>query len=230
MVRLVDLTREMYHREPGNAGAIPPQVWPWRTHEETAPLYTTEYSFAARLLSFPDHASTHVDAPRHIDPDPDAPDIASLPLERFYGPALCLDVSQMRREGWIDRDDLADACERQHLPIAPETIVLLYTGHYRRTYPRPEFFTAHPGLTPEAAWWLHAQGVRNYGVEGPNAGHPSDREFTVHLINRKTGMIHMEGLANLEAVVGHRFTFIGFPLKIRDATGCPIRAVAVFDD
>ena len=229
-MRLIDLSRELYHKEPSNPGAIPPQVWVWRTHEETKHLHTNGFSSTNRLLTFNDHSSTHVDAPRHFDPRPDAPDIASVPLDWFFGPALCIDVSATRRMGWIDVEDLRSACARASLDIHSGDIVLLYTGHHRRTYPRPEFFTEYPGLTPDAATWLHAHGVRNFGVEGPNPGHPSDRNFEVHMVCRQTGMIHMEGLANLEEVVGQRFTFIGFPLRIRDGSGSPIRAVAMLDD
>jgi kynurenine formamidase len=225
--RLVDLSRELYHKEPSNPGAVPPQVWVWRTHDETQSLHTNGFSSTTRLLTFPDHASTHVDAPRHFDPAPDAADIASVPLDWFYGPAVCLDVRQTRRPGWIDNDDLRRASAREGQATRPGDIVLLCSGHHRRTYPTPAFFTDYPGLTPDAARWLHTHGVRNFGVEGPNPGHPSDRNFEVHMVCRELGMIHMEGLANLEAVVGRRFLFCGFPLRIRDGTGSPIRAVAV---
>ncbi len=227
-MRLIDLSRELYHREPTVSGGIPPQVWVWRSHEETAPQYTTGYSYTNRLLTFPDHTSTHVDAPRHFDARPDAPDTATMPLEWCYGPAVCLDVAAPRDPAWIDVEDLEAACARHGYAIAGE-IVLLNFGHYRRTYPHPEFFTRYPGLTPDAVRWLHARGVRNFGVEGPNPGHPQDETFAVHLLCQQLGMIHMEGLANLEAVAGQRFTFIGFPLKIRDGSGSPIRAVAVMD-
>ena len=230
MARLVDLSRELFHKEPGNPGAPPVQVWVWRTHAETRHLHTTGHSSSTRLISFPDHASTHVDAPIHFDPSPEALDIAELPLDRFYGPALCLDVTGRSDPEWIDTADLIDATQRASVAIQPNDIVLIYTGHFRATYPRPEFFSRYPGLTEAAAYWLHAQGVRNFGVEGPNPGHPSDRNFEVHQICRRTGMIHMENLCNLEAVAGRRFTFAGFPLKIKNGTGSPIRAVAILED
>jgi kynurenine formamidase len=229
-MRLIDLTRELYHQEPTNPGAIPPQVWVWQSHEQTRTRYSTGYSYTTRLLSFPDHTSTHVDAPRHFDARTDASDIATVPLDWFYGPALCLDVSNTRQPEWIDVADLADACVRHSLTIAPRDIVLLASGHHRRTYPRPEYFTDYPGLTPEGLRWLHERGVRNFGVEAPNPGHPDDHDFEVHRLCQVLGMIHMEGLANLEQVVGQRFTFSGFPLKIRDGSGSPIRAVALLDD
>jgi kynurenine formamidase len=228
-VRFVDLSRELFHKEPANPGAVPPQVWVWRTHEETRPLHTNGFSSTTRLLVFPDHSSTHVDAPRHFDPDPNAPDIASVSLDWFFGPAMCLDVRATQRAGWIDVQDLEEAGARDGLAIQPRDIVLLCSGHHRRTYPTPAFFAAYPGLTPDGVRWLHSKGVRNFGVEGPNPGHPEDRNFEVHLLCRQLGMIHMEGLANLEEVVGCRFTFCGFPLRIRDGTGSPIRAVAIVE-
>lgn len=54
--------------------------------------------------------------------------------------------------------------------------------------------------------------------------------FEAHNICGERKMTHMEGLANLEQVVGKgRFTFVGFPLKLRGGSGSPIRAVALFD-
>ena len=229
-MRLVDLSRVIFHKEPGNAGAVPPQVWRWRTHEETKPLYKTDYSFTNRLLTFGDHTSTHVDAPLHFDARPEAMDISEVPLDRFYGPAICVDVTETARPTWIDPVDIEVGLRKHLLVIAPNDIVLFYSDHFRKTYPHPEYFTDYPGLTREAAVWLSEQGVRNFGVEGPNPGHPSDRDFEVHVVCRDTGMIHMEGLANLNQVVGKRFTFAGFPLKIRDGSGSPIRAVAFLDE
>ena len=61
-------------------------------------------------------------------------------------------------------------------------------------------------------------------------GRPGKNNFEVQLVCRDMGFTHMEGLANLDKVVGKgRFRFIGFPLKIRGGTGRPIRPVAVLD-
>ncbi len=56
---------------------------------------------------------------------------------------------------------------------------------------------------------------------------PGRNNFEVHHVCRDMGFTHMEGLVNLDKLVGKgRFRFIGFPLKIRGGTGSPIRAVA----
>jgi kynurenine formamidase len=40
----------------------------------------------------------------------------------------------------------------------------------------------------------------------------------------------MENLCNIETVVGETFTFMGFPLRLRNGTGSPIRAVAKVEE
>jgi kynurenine formamidase len=47
---------------------------------------------------------------------------------------------------------------------------------------------------------------------------------------RARGITHFENLANLDQLIGKRFTFIGFPLRIRAGTGSPVRAVALLDE
>jgi len=40
---------------------------------------------------------------------------------------------------------------------------------------------------------------------------------------------HYENLTNLDQLIGKRFTFAGFPLKVLGAHGGPTRAVALVD-
>ena len=51
----------------------------------------------------------------------------------------------------------------------------------------------------------------------------------VHKACLDLNITHIESLCNLEALLGEGpFTFIGLPIKMRDGTASPIRAVAVF--
>jgi kynurenine formamidase len=45
---------------------------------------------------------------------------------------------------------------------------------------------------------------------------------------REHGISPYENLANLDQLAGEWFMFAGFPLRIRNGTGSPLRAVAVF--
>ena len=46
---------------------------------------------------------------------------------------------------------------------------------------------------------------------------------------REHHITHYENLTNLDQLIGKRFTFFGFPLKVIGAHGGPTRAVALLD-
>ena len=72
--------------------------------------------------------------------------------------------------------------------------------------------------------------IAMFGVEAVSPGRPGRNNFEVHHVCRDLGFTHIEGLCNLDKLVGKgRFRFIGFPLKIKGGTGSPIRAVAWLD-
>jgi kynurenine formamidase len=52
----------------------------------------------------------------------------------------------------------------------------------------------------------------------------------VHLALLGRGILIIEELANLDRLPAPRFQFVGLPLKIKGATGSPIRAVAIIED
>src|SRR6185437_2338917 len=80
------------------------------------------------------------------------------------------------------------------------------------------------------ATWLGNKGIGMFGVEAVSPGRPGRNNFEVHHVCRDLGFTHMEGLVNLDKLIGKgRFRFIGFPIKIKGGTGAPIRAVAWLD-
>jgi len=46
---------------------------------------------------------------------------------------------------------------------------------------------------------------------------------------REHRITHYENLANLGELIGKRFTFVGFPIKLIGGHGGPTRAVALLD-
>jgi kynurenine formamidase len=50
------------------------------------------------------------------------------------------------------------------------------------------------------------------------------------MMSRAHSITHYENLANLDQLVGRRFTFAGFPLKLRGGHGGPTRAVALIEE
>lgn len=233
-MKIIDLSHLIEHRGIAHPRHPKPMIWTWITHEETRKELNTGpdgHASTVKVIQMSDHTGTHVDAPLHFDPSPGALSIDQMPLEDFFGPALCLDLSHIPPKGTITVKHLQEAWQATGTGIEPRLIVLIYTGHAQRTFGKPEYFTDFPGLTPEAVQWFGEQGVKNFGVEAINPGHPDDKEFLVHVMCRKLGMIHMENLVNLEKLLGKgKFTFIGFPLKIEGGSGSPVRAVGILDE
>lgn len=226
-MQLIDLSREIHHmmqRLPNHPSVI---VTPYSTHDEIRESEGVIFSSATLALALGDHAGTHVDAPKHFDARPDARTIDQMPLEDFFTEAVCLDLSHKPLKSDISIEDLVEAERAAGVEIKPRDAVLLHMDFHRRCYGTPGYLTDFPGLTRESAQWLADKGILMFGVEAVSPGRPGKHNFEVHNLCRDMGFTHMEGLCNLDKLVGKgRFRFIGFPLKIRGGTASPIRAVA----
>lgn len=223
-VRLVDLTQEIYQGMPVFPLHQKTMIFPNISHEQSKAQIGFE--FATNNLLINEHGPTHSDATYEYDPQGQY--IDEMPLEYFYGPALCLDLSHISPDDYITPDDLKSAVEKTGQVLQEGDIVLLYTGHYNRAYGTDEWLTRYTGLNYEGAKWLAQQGVVNIGIDAPAIDNPMDPLFSGHLVCREYQMTNTENLCNLDQVAGKRFLYFGLPLRIRKGTGSPIRAVAVF--
>ncbi|GAB4226934.1 MAG: cyclase family protein [Methyloligellaceae bacterium] len=227
---LIDLSREIHHRMQGFPTHPPVIIAPFTTHEDVRDTFGVDYSSATLALALGDHAGTHVDAPRHFDASAQACGIDEMPLEDFFTPAVCLDLSHVPMKADITIAHLEAAEEAAGIAIEPGDTVLLHTGFAARTLGTDAYLTDFQGLTRESARWLGERKITMFGVEAISPGRPGKNNFEVHNVCRDMGFTHIEGLVNLDKLVGKgRFRFIGFPLKIRGGTGSPIRAVAWLD-
>lgn len=225
-VRLVDLSQEIYQGMPVFPLHQKTLIFPNITHEECEAKIG--FPFATNNLLINEHGPTHCDATYEYDPN--GKYINEMPLEYFYGPAICLDLSHISPDEYITQADLEQALHRASLRIEKGDIVLLYTGHYNRAYGTDEWLTRYAGLNYEAAKWLAEQGVVNIGVDSPSIDKPDDPKYSGHLVCREYQITNTENLCNLDQVANQRFVYFGLPLKIRKGTGSPIRAVALLNE
>jgi kynurenine formamidase len=234
-MKFIDLSQEIAHKD--RYGQHPlhptPYVFPYITHEESA-KQLKGISYMTEWLNINSHAATHVDSPRHCDPRPNAMSIDQVPLDWLYGDAVCIDISHFAPKAWISKTDLQAAVQKSPMPIKRGDIVLFYTGHWNRTRGTPQYPTDNAGLTKEACEWLADQGVKCFGVDAVTPDNPIDqaenRIFPCHEVLRDRRFIHLENLANLDQVVGKRFTFVAFPLKLKGCSAAPARAVAILNE
>ena len=71
-MEFVDLSREIHHRTPAHPSHPPVIVTVWNDHSEKKVAGNTVFTSKSLALSLSDHSTTHVDAPVHFDPRPEA--------------------------------------------------------------------------------------------------------------------------------------------------------------
>lgn len=204
---------------------------PWDTHQPMK-AGNTIFRSSSYAISFSDHAGTHVDAPKHFTADPHALSIDQMPLENFYTQAICLDLSHVELKAAITVSEMEEALAKSGETIRPGDTVLVYMAFNKRVhFDDPRWQHDFPGLSLEAVHWLADKGSAMFGVEAVSPSPEGELNFQAHNACAERGITHIEGLDNLEQVIGKgRFQFIGFPLKLRGGSGGPMRAVAVFDE
>ncbi|HEY0755404.1 MAG TPA: cyclase family protein [Ktedonobacteraceae bacterium] len=230
MTTLIDLSQEIYQGMFVYPGHLKTVIWEHHTHEETRKNFEGGFSYQSRGLMFSDHGPTHVDALSHLDPDPTAPAIDQMALDLFYGAATCIDLSHKAAQTYISAEDLEAAVAHSETEVRTGDILLLHTGTFKRFYGTRDYLSQYPGLNESGSNWLVERGVKTFGVDSPSPDNPISRTYPCHMMCRVHGITHYENLMNLDQLLGKRFTFVGFPLRVRGGTGSPVRAVAMLED
>jgi arylformamidase len=213
MTTIVDLSHQITDGQLAFPGDPRPSI---RVH---GTLAGGGYNIATFSMST--HQATHLDVPYHFFDDGKTLD--DVPLERFYGPAVLVDLAP-------------GGALAPHTPVTVEMLrpyavlftpgarVLLRTG-WDRMFNRPEFFTDFPSLTLEAAHWIAGRRIGLLGLDLPTPGQQL-REVHRALLGPPAEVLLVEGLAQMDRLPP-RFTFIGLPLRLAGRDGSPIRAAAV---
>lgn len=211
VLEVVDLTHAIRADMPVFPGTPPPRL-------ENA--YVIERNgFAEKMLHLVSHTGTHIDAPGHILAG--APRLDDFAAGSFLGPGVALDASAVRGRSV----GIADI-ERYEGRLRGAGFALLHTG-WARYWGTNDYFGRYPVLSPEAAGWLAGFGLKGYGVDAISADEIDSAALPVHRALLGRGMLIIENLDRLDPLLEREFTFSCLPLKIADADGSPIRAVAI---
>ena len=161
-MKIVDLSRELYHRTPSYPGHPPVMHGVWKTHEESFAESGNVHGLASMFISMVDHAGTHIDAPRHFGKS--GISIDEYPLEKCIVPGICIDLRHIAPRAEITAAELEAAVKTAGVPVPTGGTVLLCTGHHARTFPRKEYATDNCGVNVAATEWLARQGVVHFGI------------------------------------------------------------------
>src|SRR3979490_3559604 len=96
----------------------------WKTHEESLTESGNVHGLASMFISMPDHAGTHIDAPRHFGAT--GLPIDEYPLENCIVPGICLDLRHIAPRAEIAPADLEAAVKQTGLlgPRAGSALLL----------------------------------------------------------------------------------------------------------
>ena len=118
--------------------------------------------------------------------------------------------------------------EKKYGEIDNGSTVIFHTG-WQKNLEKKSYFLENPGLAVSAAKYLASKKINLVGIDSPSIDLGKDSKFSVHRILAKNGILIVENLANLDKIHSEKFHLIVAPLKLKNATGSPVRAMALVD-
>lgn len=216
-----------------------PTAEPFRLQKDADGVTPAGFYYAANSFATSEHGGTHLDAPVHFAEGKQSVD--QIPLQRFFGPAVVVDVSK-QSEANADYQVMVDDLmrnEAEHGSITADAIVLLRTGYSGRwpdagrylgtaergaaAVPKLHF----PGLHQDAAKWLVARDVRAVGIDTASIDYGQSTLFESHRILYEANLPAFENLTALDRLPARGAFIVALPMKIAGGSGAPLRAVAI---
>lgn len=168
------------------------------------------------------HAGTHVDAPLHFFED--APDMASIPLQRLQGPGVVWHI-EAEADQVIEPADL----ERCRPELREGDILAVDTG-WAKHFGTP-LYERHPSFSAHAARWLLEKRIKLLACDFATPDlvyHRREPGFNwpVHHLLLSNGILICEHLTGHDALAGSRVEFQFAALPIAGGDGAQARVIA----
>jgi len=177
--------------------------------------------YNSELLFLSSHTGTHLDAPYHFQEKGEK--IHEISLKRLVSSAILV-KSRKKGDQPITKTDI-QKFEKKHGKIPSGSTVIFWTG-WQKMIKNISYFIRNPGLSTAAAKYLVSKKINLVGTDSPSIDLGKDKRFPVHHIFSKNNVLIVENLTNLEKIRSSKFHFVVLPLKLKGATGSPVRAIA----
>lgn len=170
-------------------------------------------------LTCSSHTGTHMDAPCHFIVG--GKTLTQFPVDRFMGKGIVIDVQATN-----DHMALEKECFTPYAPYLDEgSFVIIRTG-WERYFGQEKYFS-HPYIGESGANYLVEKRVSLVGMDALSVDSTEGATEHAHRILLSADILLVENLTNLSALrteCSYCFSFL--PLKLSDADGAPIRALA----
>jgi kynurenine formamidase len=250
--RIFDLEQPRYTGAPSHPAYAPGFNYLLnRHHARGAPEARTS---ASGWVIMPEHSGTHIDALSHqaenmmlhggVHVDSGVQTSAGFrvhgieTLEPLVGRGVLLDVAGTQRlpaDHAITRQELEQAASIGGVEVRAGDVVVVRTGYGALWTDAPQYLHG-AGISAGGSRWLAEREVRAVGADNLawDVIGPPDPELGVTLPGHmlllvRAGIPIIENL-NLEELAEarvHEFAFVCLPLKMRGATGSPVRPIAL---
>ena len=209
----IDLTLTISESIPNFPGSPKPHFVRWSNLEDDG--YNLE------LLFLSSHTGTHIDAPYHFAKN--GLKIHEISLDRLVGKAILVKLPKSKNTA-ITKSDILQF-EKKNGKIPNGSSVFFFSG-WQKNLKKKNYFTENPGVGISAAKYLVSKEINLVGIDSPSIDLGKDESFNTHRILSKNNILIVENLANLNKIPSKKFNFTILPLKLKDATGSPVRAIA----
>jgi kynurenine formamidase len=214
-VKIIDLTQTIKQEMHTFEAHVKPLTIPWAKMDI--------HGYESELIFMSTHTGTHMDAPYHFDLAGKRVD--EIPVETFVADAVLLNIKK-RAKGYVTKNDIIN-CEKR-VRVSKGGAVVISTG-WESHWVKDDYLSGNPGLSRDAAVYLASKKVSMVGIDTANIDHPSDSNFTVHKTLLPKNALIVENLCNLKMIKQTGFKLIVLPLKIKGASGSPVRAIAIIE-
>jgi len=214
-MKIIDLSLTISSKIPNFPGSPLTQIIPWSKIETDG--YNLELLFSST------HTGTHMDAPFHFLKN--GAKIHKIVPNRFMRNAILVKLKKGPNQS-ITKTDIT-TFEKEFGKISHNSTVVFFTNWQKNLKKDDLYFTQNPGLTLTAAKYLAKKKLNLIGIDSPSIDLGRDASFSVHRVLAKNNILIVENLSNLEKITSQVFQLLVFPLKLKNATGSPVRAIAI---
>ena len=243
-IQVIDLTMTLDQQVP--TIVLPPELgqsWPFRMEEISRYDHRGPATYWNNF-SCGEHTGTHFDAPIHWISGKDLPDNTTdtIPPEMFLAHACVVDCSADAEANpdYLLTVERVMEWEEKHGEIPPRSWLLMRTDWSLRRDP-----VAYLNMSDEGAhtpgphedlvpWLIDERDVIGFGCEAVGTDAGQAQHFAVpfpchyHLHGR--GRFGLPALTNLDKLPPRGALLITPPLKIRQGSGSPVRALALLEE
>src|SRR6266403_3986427 len=214
--------------------ALSDKLVPWpgdaKAFEAKVNASVEKNGYFTRSFWMLEHYGTHMDAPAHFPPGKTT--LEKIPVEKFFGPAVILDVrSQAERDPDYELTlKRIEAWEEKHGKIPAGAIVVLRTGWASRWPDVARYrnqdangIMHFPGFSVDAAKFLLKRKISGLGCDTLSIDPGNSTDFPAHRTVLGADVFQLENLADLKDLPEAGAFLIAAPIKLEGGSGGPVR-------